>query len=309
MLVTITVLTYNRKHILKNLLEDLRKIRYQDLEIIIVDNCSSDGTHEMILKQFSDFIYIVMDKNLGVSARNEGLKRAKGDIIITLDDDVFGIDDSAIDNLVEYFGQKTNVGALNFSITDSFSGKICNWIHHREVEVYSSEEFITYEISEGAVAFQKEALNASGFYPDYFFLSHEGPDLAFRILNSGFEVRYSPMVKVLHSHAQEGRKSWFRYYFDTRNQFYLAMRNFPPWYATKYLIKSSLSTLFYSLRDGFLGYWIKGVYDGICGMVTYSGDRKILSKKTMKVIYEVDKNRPSLIYMVKKRIFRNEMRL
>ncbi len=38
MLFTINVLTYNRKHILKNLLEDLRKTRYQDLEIFIVDN-------------------------------------------------------------------------------------------------------------------------------------------------------------------------------------------------------------------------------------------------------------------------------
>ncbi|WP_136799914.1 hypothetical protein [Desulfosediminicola ganghwensis] len=129
-------------------------------------------------------------------------------VLITLNDDFFGIDNSAIDNHVEYFGKKTNVGALDFSITDRFSGKITNWIHHREVEVYSSREFITYEISECAVAFHKEELNVSVFYTDYFFLSYEGLGLAFRILNSGFEVRYSPMVKVLQTHAQEGRKSW-----------------------------------------------------------------------------------------------------
>jgi GT2 family glycosyltransferase len=266
-------------------------------------------TGDIITSKFPTIKYIRTKKNLGVSARNISFNEAKGDIIITIDDDIFGLSDADINALVSYFTCNINTGALNFKVIDDKTKEVCNWIHHRKVEDYHDKNFLTYEITEGAVAFNKKALILSGHYPEYFFLSHEGPDLAFRILDTGYEVWYSSLVSVLHSHAQEGRKSWFRYYYDTRNQFLLAMRNFPILYAVNFLIKGLLSTFFYALRDGFLKYWAKGVFDGIKGMVQHSCDRKVISQDTMSLLRAIDKERPSFLYMVKKRIFRTEMRL
>ena len=309
MIVTIAILTYNRCDSITKLLQSLCKLKYEILEIIVVDNCSEDMTEDIVTTKFPHIKYIRTDKNLGVGARNLSFNIAKGDIIITIDDDIFGISDEDIRALVSYFSCNTNTGALNFKVIDDKTKEICNWIHHRKVENYHDKSFLTYEITEGAVAFNKKALSLSGNYPEYFFLSHEGPDLAFRIMDTGYEVWYSSLVSVLHSHAQEGRKTWFRYYYDTRNQFLLVMRNFPVLYAIKYLVRGVVSTLFYSLRDGFLKYWVKGVFDGIKGMVRHSSDRKILSNRTMSLLHVIDKERPSFFYMVKKRIFRNEMRL
>ncbi|WP_321371090.1 glycosyltransferase [uncultured Desulfuromusa sp.] len=309
MFISICILTFNRCEILEKLLESLSLISYSSIEIIVVDNCSQDNTENIVLEKFCNIIYHKTENNIGVAARNIALSMAKGDVIITIDDDIFGINDTTLVNISNYFSNDKTIGALNFKVLDAFTGDICNWIHHKKEENFHDKEFLTYEITEGAVAFNRKALTLSGYYPAYFFLSHEGPDLALRIMDSGFDVRYSPLVEVLHSHAQAGRKSWFRYYYDTRNQFLLAMRNFPVFYSIRFILKGAMSTFIYSLRDGFLWYWLKGVFDGLCAMIKYSSDRSVLSCKTMSLVYEIDRQRPSLLYMLKKRIFRKEMRL
>ena len=307
--VSICVLTFNRKEILAQLLDSLVTLEYPGIEIIVVDNHSEDGTDFMMQSGYKSVLYVRMDSNLGVAARNTGILRSSGDLIITIDDDVFGLTDNKIRQLVEYFENSPVTGALNFKVLDSETGEVCNWIHHRREEEWHASEFQSYEISEGAVALRRKALNEAGLYPEYFFLSHEGPDLAYRIINAGFEVRYSGNIAVSHLHAEAGRKSWYRYYYDTRNQFYLAVRNFPVLYSLGYLSRGILSTLFYSLRDGFFRYWIKGMFDGAAGLFRYRGDRNVLSKDAMKVIQDIDSYRPSLFYMVKKSVFRKEMRL
>jgi len=91
--ISIVILTYNRSTLLKDLLLSLQKLRYEPLEIIVIDNYSEDNTEEMIGSAFPNIGYIRTNKNIGVSARNLGLKRATGDIVVTLDDDIIGLDD------------------------------------------------------------------------------------------------------------------------------------------------------------------------------------------------------------------------
>ena len=129
------------------------------------------------------------------------------------------------------------------------------------------------------------------------------------MINSGYEVRYSGHIKVEHSHAEAGRKSWFRYYYDTRNQFLLSMRNLPFIDAFFFLFKGCCCTFFYSVRDGYLKYWCSGMLDGIKGVHRNYCDRKVLSSNAIMVIRKMKRESPSFFYMIKKRIFRNSMRL
>jgi len=307
--ISICILTYNRKRFLSKLLSSLSNLKYSDLEIIVVDNHSEDGTEKLMAVEYPGIQYFRTRKNIGVGARNIGLNSASGDIIITIDDDITGLDDNSLVDILKYFNREKSLGALNFKVIDKETGEICNWIHHCKEEEFSDKEFFTYEITEGAVAFRKEVLQISGGYPEYFFLSHEGPDIAFRILEAGYDVMYSNVVCVKHARALEGRKSWFRYYYDTRNQFWLALRNFPLFYSIGFLSKGLISTFVYSLRDGFLIYWLKGFRDGLVGLTYYYKDRKKLSSQTMERIRIIDKKKPSFIYMIKKRLFRKEIRL
>ena len=307
--VTITVLTFNRGSLLKDLINDLIKLTYSPLEIIIVDNHSEDDTQQLMRKEFSSIIYERTHKNLGVAARNIGIQKASGDIIITIDDDIRGLTDVHIVELLNLFKDRAMLGAVNFKVLDHVNYKICNWVHHRAHEEFSAQEFQTYEITEGAVAFRKAALKKTGNYPEAFFLSHEGPDLAFRLLDHGFDVIYSPKIEVIHFHSQLGRKSWFRYYYDSRNQLWLAARNLPASYAIIYLSRGLISMLVYSIRDGFFRYWLKGVVDGLRGMGAALTQRRVLKLKTLQRIKALDKSRPSLAYMIRTRLAKKEVRL
>jgi GT2 family glycosyltransferase len=253
--------------------------------------------------------YIRNSSNIGVSARNMGLKIARGSIAITLDDDVLGINDCYIRILAEKFAALPKLGAVNFKVIDPWTGKICNWVHHRDPVTSSRREFSTYEITEGAVAFRMEALRRVGFYSEGFFLSHEGPDLALRLLDAGYDVIYSGLVSVLHYRSNLGRKDWLKYYFDTRNQFWLAARNFPIPYALEYLFRGLGSMFLYSLRDGYLNYWLRAIKDGLAGIPEVLCDRTVLNAETMKKVRAIDSERPELVSLLKDRLLRKGVRL
>jgi GT2 family glycosyltransferase len=306
---SIAILTFNRAPILEKLLASLSEVVSDDVELIVVDNHSEDDTAAVVDRAPIPLVSVRTDVNVGVAGRNAALRRAKGHVVVCLDDDVFGIDRKALCTIREAFDSDPRIGAINFKVVDPWTNEVCNWVHHSEVEVYADQIFETYEITEGAVAFRNEAVAAAGWYPDSFFLSHEGPDLAFRLIDCGYRVLYRGDIVVKHWHANEGRRSWMTYYYDTRNQYWLAARNFPASYALPYLVRGQLSTLVYAIRDGYLRYWLRAVRDAIAGLRPLWRDRKVVSKETMKVIRAIDARRPSVFYMARKRLFQKEMRL
>lgn len=305
-LISISILTYNRVKLLRTLLVDLTSLQYTYLEIIVIDNHSQDETQQAIPVEFPSVKYIRTDKNIGASARNIGMQAAVGDIIVTLDDDIQGLNDKDLRFLANYFDLNPKVGALNFGVR-TIEGEVCNWVHHCKQEEFYDKNFMTYEITEGAVAFRKMAISQSGGYSDAFFLSHEGPDLAFRIYEAGYEVRYSGVISVSHHFANEGRTPWRNYYFDTRNQIWLAARNFPISYAITYLVRGLPAMAFYSIRDGFFLYWVKALWDGIIGLRSSLKERRALSKETMSIILDIDSQRPNILYVLKRRFRRSIM--
>jgi glycosyltransferase involved in cell wall biosynthesis len=154
MKVSLCILTYNRKDILCKLLDDISEIKEIE-EVIVVDNASTDGTSDLFAGVYKWVNYIRNNKNIGVGARNTALRKAVGDVIITIDDDIFELCVADINNIIQYFFDNDQVGAVNFQVIDASSGKVCNWVHHCRVEDYADKVFLTYEITEGAVAFQK----------------------------------------------------------------------------------------------------------------------------------------------------------
>lgn len=307
--ISICILTYNRIECLKRQLIHLTNIDYDNLELIVVDNCSSDNTQQIMENDFNDIVYIRTATNLGAAARNIGIKRASGNIIITLDDDIIGLTKDCILRIVDKFSTSAKLGIINFKIINHINYEICNWVHHCKQELFSEEEFLTYEITEGAVAFRKEIFDKVGYYPDHFFISHEGLDLALRTIDMGYCIIYFPHVTVIHFHSDLGRKSWYNYYYDTRNLFLIAARYFPVSHALAYLSRGLISMFLYSVRDGYCKSCLKAIKDGLVFIRSVKGQRKVLKPETMKFIHEIDKRKPSLFYLIKKRLFAKSARL
>lgn len=305
---SIVALTFDRNHLLERLLGELQVFAQDGAQIIVVDNASSIPA-ETVTRRHPGVSLIRSPRNLGAAGRNLGFAAATGDIVICLDDDVHALSRDTCERLREIFAD-ASVAAVNFKVLEEGTGRIVNWVHHRSVEEFGDATFDTYEITEGAVAFRRSILQRVGGYPEAFFLSHEGPDLALRIMDQGVRVIYHPAINVSHSFAPEGRPSWRKYYYDTRNTLWLAARNLPALYGMRLVARQTLAMLVYSVRDGYVRWWSRGVWDGLRGLPAAWNGRREVSPETMHRVRRIDSFRPPLLYQLRKRLFsRGTMRL
>jgi GT2 family glycosyltransferase len=283
------------------------EIDYQPLEIIVVDNCSAEPARNYLQEFLPAIKVIEMASNLGIAGRNRGIEEAGGEIVVTLDDDVYGLDGDDLRRIIDVLADP-RVGAVCFKVVDP-DNRITNWCHHYDVDEYSDRSFVTNEITEGAVAFKRPVLQKSGLYPTRFFISHEGPDLAYRIMNQGYVVTYSPEVRVIHRHSPQGRASWRRYYYDTRNLLWLAVRNYRLLYGLKWVTIGLAAMFVYAARDGYLRYWGRGIWDGLVGLRQAYRERTPPTASTWAIVEDIERNRPGFWTMVKKRVFNRGVRI
>src|SRR5580700_9994521 len=87
--VTVTVVTYNSGRFIKRCLESVLEQKYGNLEVVVIDNASTDGTVD-ILEQFTDRCRIYYnDENVGfAAAQNQAIALSRGDWVVTLNPDV-----------------------------------------------------------------------------------------------------------------------------------------------------------------------------------------------------------------------------
>ena len=84
-LVTVNILSFNRKDELRNTLTKVYEQDYKNIEVIVVDNASSDGSPEMVKNEFPKVQLIQLEKNIGIAGWNEGFEIAKGEYVLVLD--------------------------------------------------------------------------------------------------------------------------------------------------------------------------------------------------------------------------------
>jgi len=263
----------------------------------------------MVAERFPRVRLFTTEQNVGAEARNIGIANARGEIVVTIDDDIFGITGESIKAITRIFRVNNTLAALCFMVRDYYTGSICNWCHPYADEEYADRELVTTEITEGAVAFNKEAVVRVGMYPEKFIISHEGSDLAARIIDHQYDIRYSPQIVVRHKYARESRASWRRYYYDTRNAFWLAIRNYRLIFGVGYLTKRTVVMLIYSIRDGYFKYWLKAFRDSLADLPAMLRARKTISRETERKIREINRNRPGLVYYFKKRMLQKQVKI
>jgi len=96
-LVTVYVPTYNRVELLQRAVNSVLKQDYRNIELIVVDDNSTDSTHEYLAKMANEdlrFKYLINDKNSGACvSRNRAIFAANGEFITGLDDDDYFLPD------------------------------------------------------------------------------------------------------------------------------------------------------------------------------------------------------------------------
>ncbi len=133
--VSVVIPTYNRAHLISRAIQSVLDQTYQDLEIIIVDDGSTDNTEE-IVKSFKDerIRFIRYDKNKGASAaRNTGIRASKGEYIAFQDSDD------------EWFPDKLEQQMKVFRISPPEIGVVYSGFYRIEADkkIYVPSDFIT----------------------------------------------------------------------------------------------------------------------------------------------------------------------
>ena len=113
-LVSIIILTHNRKERVVQCVQSVLGLDYTPINVIVVDNGSSDGTYEALVTAFSDPEVIRSEYNLGaVSGRNHGLVYAKTrynpPFILFLDDDTV-VEQHMLTYLMQGLQENTKAG-------------------------------------------------------------------------------------------------------------------------------------------------------------------------------------------------------
>lgn len=112
--ITVVIITKDRIDSLQRTLKQLTSLP-ERVSIIVVDNASTDGTSEMVKKQFPEVTVITSKKNLGATGRNVGVKKAKTPLIAFADDDSWWTSGS-LAKAVQYFKEYPKLGLLEAKI-------------------------------------------------------------------------------------------------------------------------------------------------------------------------------------------------
>src|ERR1700691_4878266 len=104
-LVSVTIVTYNSGRFIKRCLESVLEQKNPNLEVIVVDNASTDGTVD-ILEQFEEQVRIYYnDENIGfAAAQNQAISLSSGEWVLTLNPDVL-----LLKNFIQAMGEGGNM--------------------------------------------------------------------------------------------------------------------------------------------------------------------------------------------------------
>lgn len=218
---SVIILTFNNIESTRQCLESLtRAIEHDDeVEIIVIDNASTDGTPQFIQEQYPDIKLTVNPVNRGVApARNQGIAQASAPKILLLDNDTV-VNRHAIQGLVDYMDTHPQVGLCTCSLTDAggnvqrsfrpfpgVQGKILSLFGLRS----AAEKFHFDE--EGALEpfyvigacqmIRREAMDAVGLLDEAIFYGPEDADFCIRLREAGWGVKYLPQFSIIHAYQR-----------------------------------------------------------------------------------------------------------
>ena len=272
-LVSVIVLNYNAGELLHNCVDSLKKSAYTNLEILVVDNISTDGSQKKCKEKFPDVELIQNNENLGYcGGNNVGIKKAKGEFIVILNPDTI-VEKNWIDELIlahREFGDglyQPKILSLNEENIIQSTGNMLhifgfgyardkgNKISDKKEEI----EKIGY--ASGTCLFtSRNVIEKIGLLDEFLFLYHDDLDLGWRAAQVGINSYYVPKSKIFHVESYSLKWSSKKFYWLERNRKYCLLTHYSKDTYEKMRYSLVLVDLFvwaFYLSKGFLGAKIK----------------------------------------------------
>lgn len=274
--VSVNIVTRNRQEMLKAALESVFSQTVKPLEVIVIDNASTDQSVHMVRTKYPQVRLIQLHRNVGCQpGRNIGMANCSGDIIFNMDDDgTLAFD--AIERVCQTFLEHPEVGlvAASVKVPHEKRGGYANYNNDRNKRYQGA--FIG-----AAHALRKEILALAGYFPEYV-RGHAEADLGLRIINSGWEILYDPSVIMYHCISIIERDDSLHAYYHIWHQLETSIRLQPAFTAWCQVFWRLASGLFVSIGKRRLWSYVKGIGRFLVELPRIISERKPISKIASK---------------------------
>lgn len=224
-MVSIIILSYNTKELLRECLKSLYKnIKGVDFEVLVVDNASTDGSAEMVRNNFKDVVLVENKKNLGFSkGNNSGAKEAKGEYLVFLNSDT-EVQDKGLTGMVEFLKNHKTVGILggrlrnmNGSLQKSAGtfytlfNLFLMLLGGERIGMLRKSPFHVSQVDWVSGAFmmiRQEIFRKLKGFDEHFFMYVEDMEICFRAKKLGFHTYFYPNVNVLHKELGSSNRAF-----------------------------------------------------------------------------------------------------
>ena len=237
--ISIVIVNYNVKYFIRQCLQSIFKSQVDaELDVIVIDNNSKDGSVEMIRQEFPQVRLVDNKENVGFSkANNQGFEIARGDFILILNPDTI-IEESTLQICLDYCYSNKDVGAIGVKMLDG-SGqflpeskrgfptplqslfkligiskifKSSARFNGYYLGHLSEDETHNIDVLTGAFMFIPTPViqAVSGFDEDYFMYG-EDIELSFQIKALGKKIIYLPDSSIIHFKGESTKKSSIQY--------------------------------------------------------------------------------------------------
>lgn len=198
MKVSIITAVYNRVDTLADTIDSVLSQTYPDIEYILIDGMSSDGTHEIVNRYRDRIDQSVREKDRGIyDALNKGIRLAKGEIVGLLHADDFFTDPHVIERIVQEFSQHPDTmgtyGDLNYVDSKHTGRKIRRWV----ARDYQVQRFRWgWMPPHPTVYLRRECYQSHGLFRDDFRLAADYELLVRMMVSNRLAMRYIPRTLV-----------------------------------------------------------------------------------------------------------------
>ena len=227
--VSVIIPTFNRCSPLKNAIESVLAQTFQDFEIIVVNDGSTDQTSKY-LSTLKDrrFRYIEFETNRGGSfARNEGIKQAKGEYIAFLDDDDYW-ESTKLEEQIHLI-QEQNVDLCYTGLNlYTYNNKFIKYAFHRPryVNLYRSIMNDNFFGGTSSILVKKKLVEEAGCF-DHNLPALQDYDLFIRLIKHGCTIKgiNKPLVKYYIVDVNRSISCSFKNYKTAAKYLYNKYRN------------------------------------------------------------------------------------
>lgn len=230
--VSIVIVAHSVRHELERCLASIREHAEVPVEVFLVDNASTDDTREWVAREHPEVEVVALPRNIGVAARDHGLRRARGTYTMFLDSDA-ALTPGALPALARALDENPRWGLVGPRLTyddgelqlstrrypplllpflrrpplDRFFEDGPTVRRHLMADDPHDRTRPVLYVLGACQLFRTDLARVAGPFDDKVFLGWDDADWCLRIRDAGGEVVYYPHATVLHSYRRLTRKS------------------------------------------------------------------------------------------------------